>query len=437
MRYLILLMLIPGLFAAFPAAARTLDLATAQALTLRNQAALQQRRELLAGKQAEARAAQSDRWSRLELKAGYNHFKDKPFERFNGTEIVVNDRDLFHYQLDLIQPLFTGYALSARENLARLEVDLAAFDLAQVRSDLLLETNMRYLDLLDAEERLRLADEEMAQLEQHRKDAQALFDQGLIPPNDLLKAEVALAQAKLKRRQVRSDRQLAASRLALLVGLPRGEELELAEPVLTLPTELPAEQLEAAALRDRPELAAARQAIQAAGERQRIAESRFYPRLNLVGSYQRTGNDIATSENPYRNKDNASIGLQLDWNLFSSGADRQRSIAARHQVAAGRQALASLEDQVRFEVEAALEKLEVARQNQQTAATALKQAQENHHLSTLQFRENLISTSDLLDARTLLTRAETELRVAHFNDLRAQSLLLHAIGRLTPAGENL
>lgn len=429
MRFLIIFILLGSLQTA-PALARSLDLPTAQSMTLHNQSALQQRREMLAGKQAQARAARADRWSRLELKSSYSHFRDKPFERFNGTEIVVNDRDLFHYQLDLVQPLFTGYALSARENLAKLEVDLAGFDLARARSDLLLETNLRYLEVLDADQRLRLANEEMAQLKQHRKDAQALFDQGLIPPNDLLKAEVSLAQAELKQRRERGERQLAGSRLALLIGLSRSEELQLKEPDLPLPTELPAEQLEEVALRERPELAAARQAIHLAKEQVHLAESRFYPQLNLVGSYQRAGNDIATSENPYRNKDNASIGVQLDWNLFSSGADRQRSIAARRKVAASRQALASLEDQVRLDVEAALEKLAVARQNQLTAAAALKQAQENHHLSTLQFRENLISTSDLLDARTLLTGAETALRVAHFNELRARSLLLYAIGQL-------
>jgi len=415
-------------FVTATAQARPLDLTTARQLALQNQSAIKQRQETLRSRQYQARAASADRMPRLDFKATGNYLRDQPIERFDGLEFPVNDRSIYHYELDLIQPLFTGYALSARQNLAKLEVDLADFDLRQARSDLLLETSLRYLDLLEAGDRLRLADEEHDQLQEHLQDARALFEQGLIPRNDLLKAEVALAQAELQRKKMAGELRLANSRLALLIGLPRRESLQLSAPDLPQPPLLELAELEAGALRKRPEINAARRAIAMAGERLRLEQSRFYPRVSLVGSYQRDGTDILTNDNPYRNRDNASIGLQLDWNLFAAGADRARAIAARHQISAGEQALRTLQDQIRLEVEAALEQLDVARQNQTTAEAALRQARENHRLSTLQFRENLISTSDLLDARTLLTRAETDLQSAHYDYLRALALLRHARG---------
>ncbi|RLB69696.1 MAG: hypothetical protein DRH07_10165, partial [Deltaproteobacteria bacterium] len=66
---------------------------------------------------------------------------------------------------------------------------------------------------------------------------------------------------------------------------------------------------------------------------------------------------------------------------------------------------------------------------QQTAIKAQEQAHENHRLSILQFHENIISTNDLLAARTLLTRAETNLQAAHYGILLANAQLSFALGQ--------
>ena len=84
---------------------------------------------------------------------------------------------------------------------------------------------------------------------------------------------------------------------------------------------------------------------------------------------------------------------------------------------------------VRLQVEEALNQLEVASKNQKTALIAQEQARENHRLSVLQFHENLISTSDLLAARTLLTRAEAELQTAHYGILLANARLSFVLGQ--------
>ncbi|MCF6178674.1 MAG: TolC family protein [Geopsychrobacter sp.] len=409
--------------------AESLDLQTALTRAARNHPLLKQMQQQLAASQQQQRAAGGDRLPQLQLQGSYQRLKEQPFERFNGTEFSVNDKTLAHYQLTLTQPLFSGFALSAHQQLADIGVDLARFDLQLAARRLQLQVELTYLDLLKQAEMLKVADETLGQLQNHLKDAQALFDEGMIPANDLLKAQVALASARQFRQRRLSRQRLSASRLALLVDRPLETKFQLKPVVLAGPVSDRLTVLIPKALAQRCEIIAARSAIAAAEAEVTLAKSRNLPQLNLVGAYQRAGNDFATSANPYRNLDNASIGLQLNWNLFAGGADRARSAAANHQVAARRAVLQQIEDRVKLEVEASLLDLELAGTNRQTAQTALAQARENQRLSVLQYQEQLIATSDLLDARQLLTRAETDLQNSIFGELQARARLDNSLGR--------
>ncbi len=417
------------------APAASLTLATALNRAARNHPRILQMQQQLAGRKEQLRAAKGDRLPQVQLQGRYQRLQDAPYENFNGLQVRVNDQTIAHYQLTLIQPLFSGFALQARQQLAKTGVDMASSDLLLTRRAIQLQTTLTYLELMKQGEMLKVADETLAQLQNHLHDAQAFFQQGMIPANDLLKAEVALAEAKQSRQQILSQQRLTASRLALQLDLPLETEFQLASVTLAEPPTSELKSLISKALTQRSEIVTARAAIKAAETRTKLAQSNYYPRLNLVGSYQRDGNNLAASDNSYRNPDNASIGLQLDWTLFAGGANRARSAVARHQIGEQRAALRQLENDIRLEVESALLDLKLARTNRQTAKTALQQARENQKLSELQYRENLLATSDLLDARKLLTRAETNLQTALFDELQAQARLTIALGEdLAPKG---
>ncbi|RME41126.1 MAG: hypothetical protein D6794_01115, partial [Deltaproteobacteria bacterium] len=87
-----------------------------------------------------------------------------------------------------------------------------------------------------------------------------------------------------------------------------------------------------------------------------------------------------------------------------------------------------VEKQVRLQVEQAWRDLDVAAKNLATARQAVDQARENHRLSELQFKEGLIPIADLLDARSLLTEAETRLLEARYGLLAAKARLDRAVG---------
>lgn len=426
---LLLLLLCPPLFA------EPLQLDDVVRIALANHQRIIQSRENQAAATELATAAFRERLPKLDFGFSYDHLRDQPFEIIHGAAQIVNDHDLYHYQLSLSQPLFSGYALTARQKLAELDADMSAFELLQARHGLALEVRIAALQLLQYKTAEALAVQQRDQFKSHLHDVKTAFDEGIVPGNDRLKAEVMLASAEQQLQVATSRVLLACGRLNLLLGRSQQQQVELLEPLAGEFSTRSLTHLIEIALQQRPEIKLARQTLAAAGEDVRLARSSYYPHLALVARYWRDGNDPAASDNPYRNQDNALIGLHLDWNLFSSGADRARVIAGQHQQRARLQALKDLEDNIRLQVQDALLQLEVATSNQKTAATALEQARENQRLAVLQFRENLISTSDLLDARTLLTQAETEYQSAHYGLLISQARLNYVIGEEPQAGQ--
>ncbi|TYP00006.1 outer membrane protein TolC [Geothermobacter ehrlichii] len=405
-----------------------LDIDQAVSIALSSHERIEQAKERLAAARAEARAAKAERLFRIDAAYSYDRLDERPFERFNGLSFTVNDEDLVHYQLSLTQPLFTGFALSARQKLAAIGADLAAWDLEAARRKLAFDVRAAAIELLLARADRRLAAEQRQQFDRHLQDARALNAQGMIAGNDVLKAEVALAAAEQQLATAESRVLVARSRLNLLLGRPRQAAIDLIEPSLPAGDgEL--DSLIDEALAKRPELHAATLALEAARQKLRLAGSAFYPELALVAGYWRDGDNLNASRNIYRNNENSAIGLRLQWNLFAGGADRARLNAERHRLQEKRQALKELRDMIGLQVEQALRRLQTARQNRETAEKALQQARENHRMSVLQFRENLISISDLIEARTTLTRAESNLQAARYGQLLAAAQLDYALGR--------
>lgn len=418
--------------------AETLKIEDAVQIALSDHQRIVQAEELYLASSASAAATQSDRLPKVDFGFSYDRLQDPPYQAIEGTPLTTSDENLVHYQISIKQPLFTGFSLSARQKLAELNVDMARYDLKQARRLLALDVNISALQLLQSQAVQKLAEQQYAQLKNHLADVEAAYIQGMIPGNDRLKAEVALLSAEQQLRTTTSQVTLNRSRLNLLIGRPQRNPLEIIEPQITLLPQQPLQSLIEIAIQQRPEIHTAQLALASSDENIRLANSHNYPQLALVASYWRDGDNLSASHNSYRNRDNASIGLHVDWNLFSAGADRKRVAASQHQQRAQLYMLSDLKDQIRLQVEETLHQIEVASSNQQTAAKALEQARENHRLSIIQFHENLISTSDLLAARTLLTRAEADFQSAHYGILLANAQLSFVLGQdpLPMQGQN-
>jgi len=392
------------------------------------------------------KAARAEFLPKLDAGYGYTRLGDEPLakiDNFAGTgqtaSFQTSDTSLNRWQLGLRQPLFRGFGPSAQYEIARLDLARAEFDQDRTRLDLVLAIQRGFIQVVLTERVRQVVLETIEQLQLSRRNAQSYFRQGLSPENDVLKADVALAEAQQREREVARQAALLRAELNRLLGLEDRAALELRpwdqappadERAETAP---PLEELHGLAEHRRPELLALDAAGRQGEEQQRLAKSGYYPWLSLVANAYREGDDFLAGRNDFTNSNNAAVGLRVDWNLFEGGKTQAEAARARYRTEAIRKTREDFLREIRVQVDDARRQLEVTRANLKTAKVAVRQAEENRRITLVQYREQVVVFSEVLDAEVSLTRARTSLVEALYGYQLAWVELERATGGPLPA----
>ncbi|ROQ90160.1 outer membrane protein TolC [Desulfosoma caldarium] len=420
-------------FAADTAPDEVLSVQAAVDEALANHHLIREAEELEKAAMNEEKSAQAALKPSLTAHYQYIRLEDHPYAVFRTNlgvqQVEMGHRSTYTWNVTLTQPLFTGFALSTKKKIAALDVAVSQVRREAAILDVIKYVKTAYYRVLLAQRQLDVAREAQEQLRAHLLDAQRFYEQGLIPYNDVLKSQVALAQAQQVHVRRQKDLELASADLNRLLGrdLARPVRLEEAEPFV--PQALSLDDLMAEALRARPELAILRLEVGKAKEAVRLAASDFYPKVFAVGLYERTGKDPLGEENDYRNPDTAAVGVRMDWSIFEWGRTQSQVRRQRHRFKALEERLAEIESSVLLEVKAALADVQVAEENILTAKKALEQAKENLRITRLQYQQQVTTVTEVLDARTYLTQAESNFYAAHYGRHIAVAELARAVGR--------
>jgi len=279
---------------------------------------------------------------------------------------------------------------------------------------------------------LMVADDAVENLEAHVRDAEQFYKHDVIPYNDLLQAQVALANAVQNREKARSAVEMAVSTLNTLLRVNINQPTQIADVTDVSPLPSSLEQLTTAALRNRPELKALHIAVQSADYTIRLAKSSYYPEVALIGNYERTGDNAAAGNNPYGNDHNASVTLQAKWRIFEWGKTAAEVKKSAHEKTALQEKLKRVEDDITLEVKNAFVSREVAKKNIKTSLASLDQAKENFRLTKLQYQHQLATTTNVLDARTFQSQAMTNYYGALYGYLISEAELERVVGGSLP-----
>jgi TolC family type I secretion outer membrane protein len=261
-------------------------------------------------------------------------------------------------------------------------------------------TYMATLALLGAE---RSA---IAEAQANLKAAQQRNKVGLATIADVLQAKTALSQEQLNLETTQGNLQAARGGLAAALGLPANLPFDLAPMPATIPVgmiSLSVDSVINAALRNRPDLAAARAQAAAAAAQVRVARSAELPSLTLGSSAARTYTSPQTFAGP-----SYSVTLGLAIPIFNGFSHQYDLAAARAQA----DAISALADQTRQQVVTQVfvsyYALQTAEQRVATADDLLASAQQSVEVAAGRYREGVGSIIDLLTAQTALASARAQ-----------------------------
>lgn len=374
------------------------------------------------------KSAKADFFPKASYSYNYTRLQTVPTASFGGAATPVGSDRNATMDFTLTQPLFTGFALLTTYKIAKIDIDISEIAREQAILDVVKQVKIAYYNILLAKKSVNVADEAVVQLQAHERDAEAFFKQGVIPYNDLLKSKVALANAIQAKVKAESDLETAVSSFNTLLRFNINQKVEILDISAITTSTLTLENLISEADQNRPELKSLDLQLKSAEKQITLAKSTYYPEINLVGNYERTGQDWAADENEFGLEHNSSIALTLNWTFFEWGKKSAEVRKTRYQKSALEEQIKGVADSVRLEVKSNWLNINVAEKNIQTASEAVVQAKENYRITNLQYQQQVATSTDVLDAQTFLTQTETNYYNALYGYMTAMAELERSVG---------
>ena len=347
-------------------------------------------------------------------------------------EISPLEAETYEFNISATQPLFTGWRLTILRDLASLGVNTAKIQKETVIQDLILNVKEAYFGILKTEKLKKVARQSVELLEAQLRVSQAFYDEGIIAKNDLLQTEVQMAQARQDMITATNRVEIAKSLFNTLLRRGLNQEVTVKDILDYTPVELTLDQCTERAELNRTEIKEVSLNIRSAEKNVDLTKSKYYPLVTLIGNYQREADDILLDSSPREDPDIWTITLKGEWTFWEWRKKRHDVAAARANMAKANYLLMKVKDNIQLEVKETYLSLREAEKNIQVAKKAVVQAEENFRMNEERYKQQVATSTDVLDALTLLTQARTN----YFNALSEHNTAWARLERAMGVGYN-
>ncbi|MFO1255082.1 MAG: TolC family outer membrane protein [Sphingomonadaceae bacterium] len=330
----------------------------------------------------------------------------------------------------LSMPIYAGGGIKNAVRGAETRVLAGRSDLRAVESGVFSQTVTAYMDVILAQEVVKLNRANVQRLEVNLQATRDRFEIGDLTRTDVAQSESRLALARGQVRSAEANLIAARERYIQVVG-KAPENLAAPPPLVGLPANV--EDAVAYALDHNPDLLASRDRAKAAGFDVKVAEASRLPRVSVFANGGYTdyfGTLGGASSNLFtQHGTSSSAGVRATIPLFQGGqpAAQRRAAQARQDVA--------LEQQVGIE-RTVIASVRSAYAQWQAAQSLIASSQTAVDAATLSLEgvraENTVGNRtiiDILNAENELLNAQVQLETAKRNAYVAGFNLLAAMGR--------
>jgi outer membrane protein TolC len=327
---------------------------------------------------------------------------------------------------NLSLPIFAGFkiqnSIKASDNLYEAESSYAA----KTKEDVALRTITYYTALYKAQKTLDLLDENQKQAKQRVTDFTELEKNGIIPRNDLLKAQLLVSKTQLSIDEANNNINNINFYLTTLLKLEPSVKLAVNEADFFNLKTSNAPTSDVLALENRKDLEAIRFQQKASEANVKIARSGYYPSLSLLGGYTALDlKDFITV------KYAMNFGLGLSYDLSGILKNSANVKVAESKALEVKNTEAVMTDRIKVEVQKSLEDYDLAINQSVVYDEALLQAAENYRLVKDKFDNGLSDTNDLVEADVEHLNAKINTALSKATIIQKYYELLSVSGQLS------
>jgi len=374
------------------------------AYALRHNTRILSSKEAVAAAEANKRRQFTEFLPKLSAGYSYTHLDE---EKRAFVDVVTRPQDMYQFTATVDQPVFSGLSIKTNYEISGLNLDIEILTEKKAQLDLILRVKRAYYELLQKEKLEMVAKQGVAQLEAQLDVAKNFYDVGMVPKNDVLQAEVNLANAKQGLVVAQNDVLVAKALFNTVLRRPVDAPFTVADVLTHQPFSLAYDKAVATALASRAEIRIAELGVASAEKDIVLAKKDYFPSVNFKANYYRTGDNVDLDGGEgITDRDEWDIMAIASWTFWEWGKTRYGVHEKLRRLEQARLARTENEDLIRLEVKRAYLRVKDAESAILTVERAVEQAQENLRINQERYKEQVATATEVIDAQTLSIRTQ-------------------------------
>lgn len=335
--------------------------------------------------------------------------------------------------LGISEAIFAGHKMQYAKKSAKLLQKVAELQKDHDKEGIILSVVQSYINLYKIDQNLKTIHKNIQDIQGRLEETIQFKNQGLATLNDVLRFRLEKSQAKLTLIDLHNNRIVANYALVTMLGLPENTILKI-DNIGLQQKDLPdLNYFIREALQTRKDLKVF--AVQRKINKTHI-KSLKADKLPVLGAgintyYVNPSNKFLPDKHSFLIP--VTVGLNLSWNISSLYTTKNKVSEARIEQYKINVIKSATADKVRIKINKNYHAYLQSLQHIKVLQTAVKQARENDRIMELKYQNQLATTTDRIDAQTLLYKSLIDIDIARADATISWYKLLRSSGKLNTA----
>jgi outer membrane protein len=342
------------------------------------------------------------------------------------------DNTLYQATVSVNQPIFAGHRFRYARESAHLLVLAGKLDAERDKDEIVFNVINAYINYYKIQQNQQIVAQNLQDVEQKLAEIKKFEGQGLATKNDVLRFELQRSSIRLMQVELENNRRVVNYNLDVLLGLPDSTKVQVQNVLYKLDLAGQPNVYLQQALQDRKEFNALKYQDKLADVNIKKVHNEKLPTVGIGGNlyYINPSKALLPKSGSYLAP--FVVGINASWDiagLFKNKNKLSEANLQKQEVAASRDILT---DQVKMEVNQAYIQYQQSLEKINLLQDAVVQSTENERIMESKFKNNLATTTDRIDAQTLLYESRLNLELAKADATAAYYALLKATGHIQP-----
>lgn len=342
------------------------------------------------------------------------------------------DNTLYQGTISVNEPIFAQHRFRYAKESANLLIQSSKLDADKDKDEIVYNIINSYINFYKIQQNLKIVAQNMEDVDQKLTEIKKFESQGLATKNDVLRFQLEKSNIQIQQVELEHSLKVVNYNLDILLGLPENTMVQVQDVVYKLDMNESSDVYMKQALQDRKEFGSLNYQDKLADINIKKIHDEKLPTVGVGGNLYYINPTKALFPKGASYLAPVVIGINASWDITGFFKNKNKATEAsiqKQEVSSTRDVLT---DQVKMDVNRSYTQYQQTLETIKLLNDAVVQATENERITESKFKNNLVTTTDRIEAQTLLYQSRLNLELAKADATAAYYTLLKSTGHIQP-----